>query len=70
VDGARLGVPGCESDWGVFSEANPRLPILPGRVRPDAATAPPSPFDVGCNSGTTVTDPLGVDDTTADLTLR
>jgi hypothetical protein len=26
-------VPGCESDWGVFSAANPRLPYLPDGVR-------------------------------------
>lgn len=57
-------VPGCESDWGVFSVANPRLPILTGRDPdiPGTAAGPPSPFAVGCNSGTTVTDPLGADD--------
>jgi hypothetical protein len=56
-------VPGCESDWGVFSEANPRLPILLGR---DAGLdgAPPStprtPFGPGCNSGKPVTAPVAM----------
>lgn len=44
--------PGCESDWGVFSGANPRLPYIP-----DGAS-----FDSGCNSGKTVADPLDLDD--------
>lgn len=62
-------VPGCESDWGVFSEANPRLPILSGRdpqLSSASARAEPSAFDVGCNSGTTVDDPLGFDDADDD----
>lgn len=45
-------VPGCESDWGVFSGANPRLPFLPG-----GATLTP-----GCNSGRSTTDRLQLDD--------
>jgi hypothetical protein len=44
-------VPGCESDWGVFSAANPRLPYLPEGVT----------FASGCNSGDTVADPLELD---------
>jgi hypothetical protein len=45
-------VPGCESDWGIFSGANPRLPY-----RPDG-----SPFSAGCNSGRSTTDRLRLDD--------
>lgn len=41
-------VPGCESDWGLFSNANPRYPII----------APNSPFDPGCNSGRAISEPL------------
>lgn len=26
-------VPGCESDWGIFSSANPRLPYIPDNAR-------------------------------------
>ena len=26
-------VPGCESDWGIFSSANPRLPYIPASAR-------------------------------------
>jgi len=45
-------VPGCESDWGMFSGANPRLPYLPA-----GAT-----FTAGCNSGSSTTDRLRLDD--------
>ena len=45
-------VPGCESDWGVFSGANPRLPYLPEGA---ALTS-------GCNSGRSTTDRLQLDD--------
>lgn len=45
-------VPGCESDWGLYSNANPRYPVL----------APDTPFDAGCNSGRTVADPLSLAD--------
>ncbi|HEY8548188.1 MAG TPA: hypothetical protein VIL36_24185 [Acidimicrobiales bacterium] len=45
-------VPGCESDWGVFSSANPALPFLPE----GAEMAP------GCNSGRSTTDRLQLDD--------
>ena len=45
-------VPGCESDWGLFSGANPRLPFIPEGV----------PFASGCNSGKTVAEPLVVDE--------
>jgi hypothetical protein len=45
-------VPGCESDWGMFSNANPRFPVL----------APDTPFKTGCNSGRTVADPLTLAD--------
>jgi len=45
-------VPGCESDWGMFSGANPRLPYLPG-----GAT-----LTSGCNSGRSTTDRLQLDD--------
>jgi hypothetical protein len=44
-------VPGCESDWGVFSGANPRLPYLPEGVT----------FASGCNSGDSFADPLELD---------
>jgi hypothetical protein len=44
-------VPGCESDWGMFSGANPRLPYLPEGV----SLAP------GCNSGDSLADPLELD---------
>jgi hypothetical protein len=42
-------VPGCESDWGVFSGSNPRVVIIP---------TPETPFASGCNSGKAVTDRL------------
>lgn len=45
-------VPGCESDWGIFSGANPRLPYLPDGVT----------LDRGCNSGRSATDGLDLDD--------
>ncbi len=43
-------VPGCESDWGLFSGANPKLPVQGLR----ADKAQPS----GCGSGKAVTDKL------------
>jgi hypothetical protein len=44
-------VPGCESDWGMFSGANPRLPYLPeGAI-----------FASGCNTGESLADPLELD---------
>jgi hypothetical protein len=46
-------VPGCESDWGVFSGTNPVLPSLP----PGG-----SPLTSGCNTGKTVADPLTMDE--------
>jgi len=45
-------VPGCESDWGMFSGANPRLPFLPGGTT----------LTSGCNSGRSTTDRLRLDD--------
>jgi hypothetical protein len=42
-------VPGCESDWGLFSGANPRLKLPPSVVS-------------GCSSGKTVSDPPDFDD--------
>jgi hypothetical protein len=46
-------VPGCESDWGLFSGANPALKVqLPG--------APPEAS--GCGTGKTLGDPLSFDD--------
>jgi len=45
-------VPGCESDWGTFSGANPRVKVLP---------TPDTVFDRGCGSGLSVTDPLTLD---------
>lgn len=45
-------VPGCESDWGMFSGANPRLPYLPDGTS----------FTAGCNSGRFTTDRLLLDD--------
>lgn len=46
-------VPGCESDWGVFSGANPRVVVIPvGTV-----------LNPGCNSGRTIDGPLGLDPT-------
>jgi hypothetical protein len=44
-------VPGCESDWGMFSNANPKFPVRP----------PFMPFKSGCNSGTTIDQPLQLD---------
>jgi hypothetical protein len=46
-------VPGCESDWGVFSGANPALKIHP-RGGPPAVQ--------GCGTGKTLADPLNLDD--------
>jgi hypothetical protein len=45
-------VPGCESDWGMFSGANRRLPYIPAN----------GSFASGCNSGKPVTDRLDLDD--------
>jgi hypothetical protein len=45
-------VPGCESDWGMFSGANPRVKVQP---RPGAV------LDRGCGSGRSVADPLALD---------
>jgi len=53
-------VPGCESDWGLFSGANPRLPYIPEGV----------PLAPGCNSGKTVADPLDVDESGAGPEIR
>jgi hypothetical protein len=45
--------PGCESDWGVFSGANPQLKVrTPGDD---------SPVATGCGSGLTMTDELAFD---------
>jgi hypothetical protein len=41
-------VPGCESDWGVFSGANPSLSIRTGA----------GAWDSGCGTGKTLDDPL------------
>ncbi|HET9612144.1 MAG TPA: hypothetical protein VFP06_21195 [Acidimicrobiales bacterium] len=46
--------PGCESDWGVFSGANPAL-----TVRPLGDTTPQPP---GCGTGLTMDDDLAFDD--------
>jgi hypothetical protein len=46
--------PGCESDWGVFSGANPSLTV---RAPGDAAEVPP-----GCGTGKTMDDALAFDD--------
>ena len=46
--------PGCESDWGVFSGANPALTV---RTPGDTAEVPS-----GCGTGLTMDDPLGFDD--------
>ncbi|MDD9370399.1 MAG: hypothetical protein PV358_09825 [Acidimicrobiales bacterium] len=46
--------PGCESDWGVFSGANPALTV---RTPGDTAEVP-----TGCGSGLTMDDPLAFDD--------
>jgi hypothetical protein len=51
--------PGCESDWGIFSGANPRLPYLPQGT----SLAP------GCNSGKAVTDRLEMDDSASGPSL-
>lgn len=54
ADGWMLHVwvaPGCESDWGMFSSANPRLPYLPEGEE----------LGPGCGSGRTVVDPLDLD---------
>jgi hypothetical protein len=45
-------VPGCESDWGIYSGANPRLPYVPEHA--DLAS--------GCHSGKTHADPLDLDE--------
>lgn len=60
-------VPGCESDWGVYSGGNPALPWLPSSELSsrDPTTGSPFPTDIvlapGCNSGKTVADPLELD---------
>jgi hypothetical protein len=46
--------PGCESDWGVFSGANPQLKVRP----PGDTTSVPS----GCGTGLTMADDLAFDD--------
>jgi hypothetical protein len=46
-------VPGCESDWGVFSGANPALKIRAPGAPPEAQ---------GCGTGKTLTDDLNLDD--------
>ncbi|HEX6424712.1 MAG TPA: hypothetical protein VFZ79_14615 [Acidimicrobiales bacterium] len=46
--------PGCESDWGVFSGANPAL-----SVRPPGDTTPQPP---GCGTGLAMEDDLAFDD--------
>lgn len=55
-------VPGCESDWGVFSGTNPRIPLIPPGT-------PVSDLAPGCNSGTNVTDPLAIDHSGTGPTL-
>jgi hypothetical protein len=45
--------PGCESDWGVFSGANPQLTV---RTPGDTSSVPP-----GCGTGKTMTDDLAFD---------
>lgn len=55
TDGWMLHVwvaPGCESDWGMFSGANTRLPYIPEGA----------PFASGCNSGKDLAGPLDLDD--------
>lgn len=47
-------VPGCESDWGVFSGANPAL-----KVGLDGEST--NPGREGCGSGRSVTEPLTLD---------
>jgi hypothetical protein len=42
-------VPGCESDWGVFSGANPALEVRTGQEQ----------WESGCGTGRTLDDPLG-----------
>jgi hypothetical protein len=54
--------PGCESDWGIFSGANPALSVrAPGDTR-----AVPS----GCGTGMTMDDALAFDDDTGGPSLR
>jgi hypothetical protein len=45
--------PGCESDWGVFSGANPQLSV---RTPGDTSSVPP-----GCGTGKTMDDDLAFD---------
>jgi hypothetical protein len=45
--------PGCESDWGVFSGANPRLSV---RAPGDTSSVPP-----GCGTGKAIDDDLAFD---------
>jgi hypothetical protein len=52
-------VPGCESDWGVFSGANPRLPYMPPYIPTNVRSE--ASFASGCNSGATIADPLDLD---------
>ena len=44
-------VPGCENDWGMFAEANPRLPYLPSGTS----------LASGCNTGRVPADGLDLD---------
>jgi hypothetical protein len=46
-------VPGCESDWGLFSGANPALKVHLPAAPPEAS---------GCGTGKTLGDPLSFDD--------
>lgn len=69
-------VPGCESDWGVFSGGNPALPYLPTSELgvDDPSAEYPFPTDVvlasGCNSGKTVADPLVLDASGGGAVIR
>mgnify|MGYP003527466577 CR=1 FL=1 len=47
--------PGCESDWGVFSGANPQLSV---RAPGDTSSVRP-----GCGTGKTIDDDLAFDAT-------
>lgn len=53
-------VPGCESDWGLFSNANPEVPFIPAGT----------PFAAGCNSGKSTADRLELDGGSGEPTVR
>lgn len=55
-------VPGCESDWGVFSGANPAMVFRATDSEDPFALDKTDPIPSGCGSGKTLDDPLDFDE--------